>query len=117
MTQVAKSGLGLNRRARPLVDALVADAAALGIGVGRSAAGALILDAGIASRGGLEAGRWIAEICLGGLGSVTLGPAAEAVPATIAVTVHASRPVLACLGSQYAGWRLQEGKFFAMASG
>jgi methenyltetrahydromethanopterin cyclohydrolase len=38
-------------------------------------------------------------------------------PAAAIVMVHAADPVLACLGSQYAGWRLKEGKFFAMASG
>jgi methenyltetrahydromethanopterin cyclohydrolase len=107
--------ISVNRRARPLVDALAADAAALRVGVTRSDAGALIIDAGIANPGGLEAGRRIAEICLGGLGVVTLGPGPET--AAIAVSVHTSMPVIACLGSQYAGWSLQEGKFFAMGSG
>jgi methenyltetrahydromethanopterin cyclohydrolase len=51
------------------------------------------------------------------LGSVTLLAAPPDGASDILVTVHASDPVLACLGSQYAGWRLQEGKFFAMASG
>src|SRR5258708_2909338 len=100
--------LSINRRVRPLVDALAAHAAALRIGITRSAAGALIIDAGIASPGGLEAGRRVAEICLGGLGVVTLGPGPET--SAIAVSVHTSAPVVACLGSQYAGWSLQEEK-------
>jgi methenyltetrahydromethanopterin cyclohydrolase len=107
----------VNRLASPLVDALVADAAALRVGVSRSEAGALIIDAGIAHPGGLEAGRRIAEICLGGLGRVMLTPADSGAVAAIAVGVHAADPVLACLASQYAGWSLQEGKFFALASG
>jgi methenyltetrahydromethanopterin cyclohydrolase len=107
----------VNRLASPLVDALVADAAALRLGVSRSEAGALLIDAGIARSGGIEAGRRIAEICLGGLGRVTFGPAESGAVAAIAVGVHAADPVLACLGSQYAGWSLQEGKFFALASG
>jgi methenyltetrahydromethanopterin cyclohydrolase len=107
----------VNRLASPLVDALVADAAALRLGVSRGEAGALLIDAGIARAGGLEAGRRIAEICLGGLGRVTLAPAESGAVAAIAVGVHAADPVLACLGSQYAGWSLQEGKFFALASG
>jgi methenyltetrahydromethanopterin cyclohydrolase len=107
----------VNRLARPLVDALVADAAALRLGVTRSAAGALIIDAGAAAPGGIEAGRRIAEICLGGLGTVTLAPAAEDDVSSMLIAAHAGDPVLACLGSQYAGWRLTEGKFFAMASG
>jgi methenyltetrahydromethanopterin cyclohydrolase len=107
----------LNRATRRLVEALVGDAAALRLGVSRAGAGALVVDAGIAAPGGIEAGRRIAEICLGGLGTVTLAPAMEESPSAMLVAVHASDPVLACLGSQYAGWRLQEGKFFAMASG
>ena len=39
----------------------------------KSERGATIVDAGIAVRGGIEAGRRIAEICMGGLGVVTLG--------------------------------------------
>jgi methenyltetrahydromethanopterin cyclohydrolase len=107
----------VNRKAQPLLDALVADALALRLRTSRSAAGALIVDAGIACLGSLEAGRRIAEICLGGLGSVTLAPAPDGGSSAIEVGVHAGDPVLACLASQYAGWRLQEGKFFAMASG
>jgi methenyltetrahydromethanopterin cyclohydrolase len=107
----------LNSRTRPLVESLMADASALRIGVARSAAGAVVVDAGVEAPGGIEAGRRIAEICLGGLGKVALAPAPDGVPAATLVTVHAADPVLACLGSQYAGWRLQDGKFFAMASG
>ena len=106
----------VNRRAYPLLEALVADATTLRLETSRSA-DALIVDAGISCAGSFEAGRRIAEICLGGLGSVTLGPAADNASASTQIGVHTSHPVLACLASQYAGWRLQEGKFFAMASG
>jgi methenyltetrahydromethanopterin cyclohydrolase len=109
--------LSINRRVRPLVEALAADAAALRIGVTRSASGARIIDAGVAKPGGIEVGRRIAEICLGGLGVVTLGPGSEAAAVATTVSVYTSHPVVACLGSQYAGWSLQEGKFFAMGSG
>ena len=107
----------LNNLARPLVDALVADAAALRVTISRSSAGALIIDAGAAAPGGIEAGRRIAEICLGGMGQVALTPSGPEEHGAAMISVHAADPVLACLGSQYAGWRLAEGKFFAMASG
>jgi methenyltetrahydromethanopterin cyclohydrolase len=107
----------VNSLARPLVEALVRESAALGVGIDRSAAGAVIIDAGAKAPGGLEAGRRIAEICLGGLGRVALVPAADDAPYPARVSVHTANPVVACLGSQYAGWRLQDGKFFAMASG
>jgi methenyltetrahydromethanopterin cyclohydrolase len=58
---------------------------------------------------------------LGGLGRVSLGAAGGEAAWPWAVTVHTAAPVLACLGSQYAGWSLAHGegkaKFFALGSG
>ncbi|WP_029008996.1 methenyltetrahydromethanopterin cyclohydrolase [Azospirillum halopraeferens] len=99
---------GVARRAVPLVEALVADADALRLGVSRGPSGATLVDGGIAVPGGLEAGRRIAEICMGGLGSVALVPADGPVPFRVAVT--AADPVLACLASQYAGLSLTHGE-------
>jgi methenyltetrahydromethanopterin cyclohydrolase len=107
----------VNRLAAPLVDALIGNAAALRVGIARSAAGAQIVDAGIAYPGGIEAGRRIAEICLGGLGRVTVAAGDAGATTAMAISVNAADPVLACLASQYAGWSLQDGKFFALASG
>lgn len=99
-------------RVRPLVAALLADADALRLGISRCPSGATLVDAGMAAAGGLEAGRRIAEICLGGLGRVTLGAASPplAAVASLAVGVTAADPVLACLGSQYAGLSLSHGE-------
>ena len=33
------------------------------------------------------------------------------------ISVHSSKPVLACLGSQYAGWSLSHEGFFSLGSG
>ncbi|MCW2241318.1 methenyltetrahydromethanopterin cyclohydrolase [Azospirillum canadense] len=104
----------------PLVERLVADAAVLRLGIQRVGE-ACVIDAGIRHPGGLEAGRRIAELCMGGLGRVALGPV-PGVPAwPFGVTVHSAQPVLACLGSQYAGWSLSHGSgksaFFALGSG
>lgn len=103
--------------AAPLVDNLVANALALRLGVSRSPCGARLVDAGIAVRGGLEAGRRIAEICLGGLGAVSLATSGRFARWGTMVTVTTADPVIACLGSQYAGWSLSEGDFFALGSG
>jgi methenyltetrahydromethanopterin cyclohydrolase len=48
----------------------------------------------------------MAELCLGGLGRVTLETVNPERPWPFYVTVHTSQPVIACLGSQYAGWSL-----------
>ncbi len=113
--------ISLNTSARRLLDALLADAAALRLGVSSGARGETLVDAGAAVRGGIEAGRRIAAICLGGLGTVTLAADAALPRWPFAVTVRSSQPVLACLASQYAGWSLAHGEkpdaFFALGSG
>ncbi|MGX7703334.1 methenyltetrahydromethanopterin cyclohydrolase [Methylobacterium sp. Gmos1] len=111
----------VNALAAPLVEALAADAASLRLAVTRTPDGARLIDAGAGARGSIEAGRRIAEICLGGLGTVTVGPAGPLDAWPFTLTVHGTDPVLACLGSQYAGWNLadEEGGsgFFALGSG
>jgi methenyltetrahydromethanopterin cyclohydrolase len=79
--------------------------------------GALILDFGIEARGGLEAGLRLAEICLAGLAQISLVPAERTLGVGAAVQVVTDDPVRACMASQYAGWKLEQGKFFAMGSG
>jgi len=100
----------------------VADAERLRLGIERLENGCLLVDAGIRAVGCLEAGRRIAEICLGGLGSVSLSGSGPVAGWPLSVHVHTTDPVLACLGSQYAGWSLshkEEGKkgFNALGSG
>ncbi|MCP3661738.1 MAG: methenyltetrahydromethanopterin cyclohydrolase [Gammaproteobacteria bacterium] len=111
----------INSLTAPLVQSLVDDAERLRLGIERLENGCLLIDAGIGVTGGLEAGRRIAEICLGGLGSVRLSGSGHVAGWPISVQVHTTDPVLACLGSQYAGWSLshkEDGKsFHALGSG
>lgn len=103
--------------AAPLVERLVADADVLRLHVRPGPLGARIVDAGIEATGGIEAGRRIAEICMGGLGSVAIETGANLPRWPVTVTSRSSHPVLACLGSQYAGWNLSVDRFHAMGSG
>ena len=111
----------INALSAPLVERLVADAGALRLAVSPAPGGARMIDAGSAARGSIEAGRRIAEICLGGLGTVTIAPTGPVASWPYTVTVHTADPVLACLGSQYAGWSLADetggSGFFALGSG
>jgi len=109
--------ISINQLSQPLVAALINDASALNLKVLTHESGATIVDAGIDAIGGLEAGRRIAEICMGGLGEVSFSQNSsfENWPAGLQVT--AKNPVLACLGSQYAGWALSHEKFFSLGSG
>lgn len=111
----------VNRLSRPLVEALLQNADKFRIEVKRLDNGCTIADAGIEAVGGIEAGRVIAEICLGGLGTVTLTHNPYTCRWPLTVNVHTSNPVIGCLGSQYAGWSLSHGKgkdaFYALGSG
>lgn len=107
----------VNRLANPLVKSLVDNAKSLRLGVERLANGCTIVDAGIRHQGGLEAGRLIAEICMGGLGHVSLNSANTFPHWPWLLSVHSNNPVLSCLGSQYAGWSLAHEKFFSLGSG
>jgi len=111
----------VSRASRPLVKRLVDEADRLRVGVSHLDNGTCVVDAGIEAPGGLEAGRLIAEICMGGLGTVHLRASTAFRQWAWQVDVHASDPVTACLGSQYAGWSLSHGQgkgaFHALGSG
>ncbi len=102
----------LNVRALALIDSMIERASTLRIGVeGR------VLDCGVKVQGGLAAGLALARVCLADLADVTIVPGdvdGQPCPVVQVVTDH---PVAACLASQYAGWQVSEGKFFAMGSG
>lgn len=115
--------LDFNGRAWRQLQALVHDAAALGLVVEAGERGIVQVDAGIDAPGSVAAGLRVAEICLGGLGQVgLLHQPHEGWPTW--VQVHSAQPLLACLASQYAGWSLAATKeetggrkFFALGSG
>lgn len=107
----------VNKLTQPLVQELLDNADKLRLKVQKLDNGCTIIDAGIEVPGGLEAGRIITEICLGGMGTVSLSHSAYTENWPLTVNVHTSNPVLACLGSQYAGWSLSHEKYFALGSG
>ncbi len=108
----------VNKLAEPLVRKLKENIDSLRLSVSRLENGTAIVDAGIQVPGGLEAGCRIAEICMGGLGSVTLRSTTNLRDNwSWHVDVHSSHSVIACLASQYAGWKLSSGDFNALGSG
>jgi methenyltetrahydromethanopterin cyclohydrolase len=109
--------LSLNQRAHELADRVAAEADVLRVAVRTLGSGTRLVDCGSAVPGGLEAGRRLAEICMGGLGSVTYAPLVLDGRWLPGLTVATDHPALACLGSQYAGWKIDRDGYFAMASG
>jgi methenyltetrahydromethanopterin cyclohydrolase len=80
-------------------------------------AGAPVIDAGIVAAGGLQAGLTLARVCVAGRADITIEPGTSETLNLPLVQVSSDDPILACLASQYAGWQIAVGKFFAMGSG
>lgn len=113
--------LSVNARAAALVAALRGNAAELKIACAKGACGESVIDAGSHVQGSIAAGLAIVDICMGGLGKARLTSSGATPRWPWTVTVHSAHPVIACLASQYAGWRLNHGAgkdvFFALGSG
>jgi methenyltetrahydromethanopterin cyclohydrolase len=111
------TGLGMNGRARILAERMVAEADRLRVAVHTLDNGTRVIDAGAVADGGFEAGLILSEICMGGLGRVvnaTISMGGENWPGVQVTTDH---PATSCMASQYAGWAISTGKYFAMGSG
>ncbi len=90
--------------------------------------GTTLIDAGVEEEGGFEAGLYVARICMADLANITFSSFDLGKLVVPAVEVTTDHPVIACMASQYAGWRithesaLKTGaggvkKFFGMGSG
>ncbi len=109
----------VNEYAGRIVEGIIRDADALRVTVSIGDAGERIIDMGSKVPGCLEAGRRLGEICMGGIGSVQFTSSSGMDRWPLGVLVNATNPVISCLGSQYAGWTIQEeaSGFFALGSG
>src|SRR5437899_12048063 len=106
----------LNRRALHVVDRIRADLDGLGVAV-HDVGGATVVDCGVKAPGGVRAGLELARVCLADLADVSLVPGDAASLNLPRVQVASDQPVRACMASQYAGWQISVGKYFAMGSG
>lgn len=78
---------------------------------------ARLIDCGAEVVGGLQAGLALARCCLADRGDVQLVPTPIPGLPGPGIAVTTDDPINACLASQYAGWQVQVGKYFAMGSG
>jgi methenyltetrahydromethanopterin cyclohydrolase len=109
--------LSVNRLAWELFEKLEEDPDYYGVKIEERASGATIVDAGIEVEGGFEAGRLITEICMGGCGKARIESRSYGDMWLPSIFVYTDHPVIATLGSQYAGWQIKEGDYFAIGSG
>lgn len=111
------TALQMNELAAEIADSMEEHAALLRVQSHTLANGARVIDAGIEAPGGYDAGLALSEICMGGLGSIAYAPVQIGEEAWPGVTVWTDHPAVSCMASQYAGWAIAVGKFFAMGSG
>ena len=97
----------INREAMKTVRRILDAPDALGVIVERLPNGATVIDMGQRAPGGWAAGKYYTLITLGGLGKVSYEPFAVGDRVLSAVRVMIDQPMLACIASQIAGWRLE----------
>lgn len=107
----------LNPRAWDLVDHVLNEARDYRIEMHELDCGAKLIDFGVHATGSLKAGIKLAEVCTSGLMNISLTTGQLNGHGWPMVDVYTDHPLEACLLSQYAGWKIQAGRFFAMGSG
>jgi methenyltetrahydromethanopterin cyclohydrolase len=109
--------LSVNKKARELVRMLCATPEEYGVSVQKTQKGATLVDAGVDTKGGFEAGRLITEICMGGLGKARIFVRPCDDLQFPAISVFTDHPAVATLGCQFAGWQVDANGFSAICSG
>lgn len=104
--------VSVNREAAKLIKQMIGRKEELRIGVSQLSNGATVLDAGARVPGGTEAGVYYARVCLGAPSYVSLRMGQRPT-----IEVFVDNPAIACMASQFAGWALKVGDYFAMGSG
>ncbi len=79
--------------------------------------GARIVDCGVSAGGGYLAGKRFTEICMGGLGEISISMGRVRDVALPFIEVSTDFPAISCLGAQKAGWTINTNNYFAMGSG
>ena len=109
--------LGLNEHAWKLIENIRRDDLELKSAQKTLACGTEVFDFGVKARGGIDAGLRLAELCLAGLGRVSLSNGHLGELNWPTICTWTDHPVAACLASQYAGWQLAYDGYFGMGSG
>lgn len=117
MTVNTSFSLSVNKLAIPLIREMIEKKDALRIKTERTPEGTTIIDAGLEVPGGYLAGKYMTEICMGGLGKTQILDVKFGELSLPAISVFTDHPGVALFGAQFAGWRISVGKYFAMGSG
>ena len=111
--------ISVNKEALKVVKEIMNNSERLQVEVITLKNGAAVIDMGINVPGGYEAGLKMGAVCLGGLATIAWDSVNIGEYLLPALTVTTDHPTIACMASQFAGWRInrKDEGFFAMASG
>jgi methenyltetrahydromethanopterin cyclohydrolase len=109
--------VSVNSKAKQIVEEIIQKKEEIGILVEYAQNGATIIDAGIDTKPGYLAGKYLTEVCIGGFGDVSLSISNIGGIDLPSIFVTTDFPAISLLGSQFAGWRVKGEKYFAMGSG
>jgi methenyltetrahydromethanopterin cyclohydrolase len=99
------------------LEMVISTADHLGISVEKKKSGVILIDAGVNTAGGLEAGLAMAKIGMAGFGYADLVMEPVCGISWLNVVTISDHPIGACFLSQAAHWQVQVGDFRAMGSG
>lgn len=109
--------LSVNEQALDIVDDMIDWSEEFKIKAHTLDNGSTVIDCGIEVSGSYEAGLAFAEVCMGGLGTASLGVRRVGNVPLSFIEVATDHPCIACLGAQTAGWQISVEKYVAMGSG
>lgn len=109
--------VSINKTVQPVIDEMLASQEALEVRAHTLENGATVIDCGVDVRGSYRAGALYVQACLGGLATTEI--IVESIGGIPFPFLHLTvqHPVIACLGSQKAGWIVKAPSYRAMASG
>lgn len=109
--------LSVNQLAMRILSKLLENPDFYNVKIEEAKSGVTVVDAGISVEGGLEAGRLITEVCMGGCAKAEITCKKYGELELPSIFVYTDHPVIATLGSQYAGWQIKEEGYSAIGSG
>jgi methenyltetrahydromethanopterin cyclohydrolase len=109
--------ISVNEYGLDVFEEMMDSADELNVGIEELDNGTTIIDAGVEEEGGFEAGLYVARICLADLADLTFSSFDLDKLVVPAIEVTTDHPIIACMASQFAGWRIKVKKFFGMGSG
>ena len=110
--------ISLNKRAMKVVRKIIDEAEDLGCKVFKLDCGTTVVDMGLECKGSWEAALLFTRADIGDLGIVQYGTyPLDSHYTFTSIEMFIDEPLIACMGSQIAGWKLGEGNYATIGSG